>query len=375
VVGTAIDILVDFAISGFRIEVYNKELQLIVDYLNENINSSVLNKDFLFAYPSGLFNFSKEIAFEWFISGNVFPFSEWKKTRVKGKSYTLPYKIINLNPQSIAIERYNNFTGATRLTYFPGGVVNDSSVDMGISVKNNSSILEETGGSNLGGLMGLLSKESKALDHRFVYHIKRKASGYRLWGVPYLTKIFTAVQSKRKLRYLDDQTIEGLVNYLVVFKIGSQDIESPYHIVDSSRISAFKALIENPNASNMLVWPHDLQIETVGPDGKIMEFKERYDIVDRDIMRSLGVPSALLDGSGSGNVNIMWVSVLSLVERIETVRHDIENYLRVLIKSIADANELAFNSFRVKWKPSNLRDEKTIKTLLLAFYDRGLFTN
>ncbi len=370
VIGTAIDLFVDFTISSLNISTDNEKLNKIIDYLKVNLNKVDLTSDSLFAYPSGINALSKEIASEWFISGNVFPYSTWYVKEIEGSKYRLPTKIINMNPLTIKLERLTGDErklGNVKIKYNPSGYYSNDSDSTTINVKDSNYQTQ----SDIDAIIG--TKKDLSLDCTKIYHIKRKYSGFKLWGIPYLTRSFTAIKAKRKLRYLDDATIDGLVNYIVIFKIGSADVDSPYHKVSYQRLAAFKSLVENPQASNMIVWPHDIDTITVGPDGKILNFKDRYEIVDRDILRSLGIPPVLLDGSG--NQNVTWTAILALVERLESVREAVSDYLTVLIHQIVKENPDAgfeFKDLNIKWGPSNLRDEKTIKTLLLAFYDRGL---
>ena len=367
-VGPVIDIFVDFAINDFEIITDNEQLKNIFLYLKENLNDFKPTDGYLYAYPKGMITFAKEIAFEWFISGNVFPYSETGNFKVEENNYKLPKKIINLNPRSIKIEREGPM-GATKLTYFPGGVNSSNSSSIDATTLNIQNYMSKTGNSSGPSVLDMDKKE--IINHKNIYHIKRRVSGFRLWGQPYLTRIFTAVKAKRKLRYLDDATIDGLVNYIIIFKIGSEDKESPFHKPSRQRLEAFKALINNPQASNMVVWPHDVDMILAGPDGKVLEFKDRYETVDKDILRSLGIPLLLLDGT-SGQAGSSWISILSIVERLENVRADVANYFEYLAGRIAEANNLTYSQFVINWKPTNLRDEKTIKTMLLSFYDRGL---
>lgn len=367
VIGTAIDLFVDFAISNVSIKTDNEELNKLINYLYDNLNKFPTNSDYIFAYPTGLKALIKEITSEWFISGNVFPLNEYFKRDIDGKSYLLPLKTINLNPLAVKIEREPSRLGAVKITYSNTGYYATTSDSNGTSININNTNPSYTSND----LMSMINKNSETkLDHNYIYHIKRKYSGFKLWGIPYLTRTFTAVKAKRKLRYLDDATVDGLVNFLIIFKIGSDDPNSPYHKVSGSRLAAFEALIKNPQASNMIVWPHDIEIITAGPDGKVLDFKQRYEVVDRDIIRSLGAPPVLMDGTGGSSVS--WLPILSLVERLEDVREATADYIRHFISVMAEKNKLEYNEIKIKWSPSNLRDEKTIKTLLLAFYDRGL---
>ena len=184
-----------------------------------------------------------------------------------------------------------------------------------------------------------------------------------------LTKTFAAVATKMKLRLLDNSTTEGLINSVTIFKIGSTDVKSPYHIVKKPRLDAFAGLISNPQSSTILVWGHDLEIETSGPAKDILDFENKYKEVDQEIVRALGIPQILIDGTGTATAG--WVAILALVQRLERVREDISEYMKYILDQIKTENNFK-SEVRFSWYPINLRDEKNIKNLLLSFFDKGL---
>lgn len=351
IVSTTIEILIDFTINRFFVEGIPEESEKVIKYWMDSLNK----KDGEFSI-TGLRNLAEVMAYEWFISGNVIPYERWEVSTIDGNKYKLPVSIKLLNPRAIRIDVNSFVVDQPRYQYNPGFVNELDSTETkffanDLQFKTDRAIID--------------------LDPDRFAHLKRRARDYDVWGIPYLTKIFQAVAYKHKLIKLDTQTIEGLVNMLTVFKIGSPDVKSPYHKVTNQRLKAFSSLIKNPQASSMLVWAHDIDILTTGPDGKIMEFADKYKEADLNIIRGMGVPPILIDGTGSAQA--AWVTVIALVERLEKVRIQFSNYFTYIISKILKMNNMeGADKVKIKWSPTNLRNEKDIKTLLLSFYDRGL---
>jgi hypothetical protein len=354
-VSTGVDIIVDFIFSGFSVEVEDEEEKKIYASFMENVNRKLKTiSDF------GLDSLLKEIGLEYILSGNGFPYSTWEKVKVEEKTYKLPSIIQLMNPKFIQIPAPLFNVGV------PTYIFNPSVVSEKISIIEHQAELKK---------IGITQKKikqlekSRILEPGRIYHIKRKARNYDIWGIPYLTKTFAAVATKMKLRLLDNNTTEGLINSITIFKIGSTDKDSPYHIVKKPRLDAFAGLISNPQASTILVWGHDLEIETAGPSKDILDFENKYKEVDQEIVRALGIPQILIDGTGTATAG--WVAILALVQRLERVREDISEYMKYILDQIKTENNLK-SEVVFSWRPINLRDEKNIKNLLLSFYDKGL---
>lgn len=372
VVSTGLEILIDFTISGYEFSNLSDKLKPLIDHFDFKVNNT-----FDYFVEAGLQPLLSEMASEYFISGNIFPVEEWDDVTIDGKTFNLPVRIKLLNPNNIEIDEtaFSLLEQKLKFTFGNSNKVSDN-------VFTSKDIFSEI--SNLVETSPIFIKDSfkqatlqagpsAELNNDFVSHIKRNARTYDAWGTPYLTKLAQAVTYKQKLWQLDLNTIDGLMNYITVFKIGSPDKDSPFHIPPASRLQAFAALIKNPQASTAMVWPHDIDIITSGPDGKVLNFADKYKEANRAIIQGLGVPPILIDGSGTATA--AFVTILALNKRLEKVRTSLGNYVSHLIVKIAQKNNLESELTGkevLKWFPSDLRNEAQIKQLLLAFYDRGL---
>jgi len=380
VVSTGVDILIDFATTPFEIigKTQNEKVNKIVDWFIDNVNKK--GKSFS---DHGLHALNQTIAHEWFLAGNVIPAEAWSDVIIDGESFKMPDQIELLNPLHIKVSDQAFLAGDKDRLFWTispnvttGGFDDVSTVkDMFRDVDQLKTAIEKNpifSGKPFVNPDDPNSVIGVPLNPERVSHLKRKARHYNQWGVPYLTKAIQPVTYKQKLWQLDMNTIEGMINYITVFKIGSPDVKSPYHKVPRKRLTDFANVLKNPQGSTALIWPHDIEIITAGPSGEVLNFSDKYQEANRAIIQALGVPPILIDGSGAATA--AWVAVLAMVERLEKVRESIANYIEHILMKIGEANDMVeeFSKLRLNWQPVNLRNEAEVKNLLLAFHDRGL---
>ena len=361
-ISTAIDILVDFAITPITLEpTGDKDLDKILEHFNNNINQDNNN-----TLP-GIDPLLQQISLEFYLSGNVFPYEYWEDIDVKEVKVpaSIPTSIILLNPRSINIDEASLAFGKEILYLTLDGKLlsvlkQDGRSNPGIKMLKD--LLSDNDRRRLQGL----SKYSGRImiNTKLISHIKRKARDYEAWGVPYLTKIFAIVAFIKKLRAVDEITAEGLINLMTVFKLGTDE-----HPASANRLKAFAQLLKNPTTSLFLVWYHDLDVKTVGPEGKVLEMSGKYKEAYDELLRGLGVPPVLIDQTGSQDP---YVALLSLAERLETFRTQIKIWLEKTYHKIAVENNKSDIFPRIRWSRTKLFNETQIKNLILAFHDRGL---
>jgi SPP1 gp7 family putative phage head morphogenesis protein len=113
-----------------------------------------------------------------------------------------------------------------------------------------------------------------------------------------------------------------------------------------------------------------LQVKFHKPEGLDTLTQDKYKQVNEDILAGIGVSRVLLDGQGA-NFSTAWVSILSLIERLENARAKIGRWLEGEYRRIAIEN--GFKTYpRVRFNKMNLREDTYIRDVLLAMYDRGL---
>jgi hypothetical protein len=156
------------------------------------------------------------------------------------------------------------------------------------------------------------------------------------------------------------------LNLVTVFKIGSKEFPA-----SDARLRKFANLLKNPKATTTLVWAHDIDILQVGPDGKVLAFKDKYKDAKEDLLVALGIPPILMSYPQNSDA---WVAILALVERLSNWRVIMSLWLQDLCNQISKYNGFTETGITVKWERMNLTIETEVKNLVLAFYDRGLIS-
>lgn len=361
-VGNAVDVLIDFAVTDVKPNATgNKTLDNILQYWFENVNGHNTN-----TLP-GIYNVAQEIALEWFTSGNAFPYTKWSNEVVNKQQFKLPTSITLINPKSIEIPS-GPIAFGQEIIYlkYDSDLLSKIQKD-GRSDPESALIKQAIPRSVLNSIQKKkFGFGGVRLNPKYITHIKRRSKSYQAWGIPYLSRCFAAVSILEKLRELDESISTGLLNLITIFKIGTED-----HPATRDRLRKFANLIRNPKATTTLVWTHDVTVEQVGPDGKILAFKNKYEDAKQDVLTALGVPKTLMSMNQQGDA---WTSILSLIERLTNWRKIISLWLVKIMKQIAQFNGFDDVSLSVKWDRMNLTKESEVKNLILAFYDRGLIS-
>ena len=366
IVGNAIDVLIEFAITKISLEATgSKRLDKLINHFLENVNFD--NN----ATLPGVYPLMNQITLEWFTSGNVFPYVRWDNISIPNinGNFKFPVSVMLLNPQSIKIPK--------------GPVAFGREI---IELKYDSELIEALRSDGRSNRESMLLRSAVPptllrairqtgvntfldgirLDSRFVSHLKRKSRSYEVWGQPYLTRCFTDASILERLRQVDESVATGLLNLITIFKIGTEE-----HPASQLRLNQFAAIIRNPKATTTLVWAHDIDVIQVGPDGKMLQFDKKYKEGKENLMIALGVPPVLSSLSSSGGNP--WVSILSLIERLSSWRTLSTIWLEGICNQIAKENNFK-ERINLKWDRMNLRDDTSVKNLLLSFYDRGLIS-
>jgi len=209
--------------------------------------------------------------------------------------------------------------------------------------------------------------EGIRLNPKYITHLKRRAKGYQAWGTPYLARVFTDAALMEKLRELDESITTGMINLVTIFKVGTEE-----HPASVARLRKFASLLTNPKATTTLVWAHDVEMIQVGPDGKVLQYKDKYKEVKENMLVALGIPPVLMSLPYQGDE---WVSILSLIERLIGWRKRVSLWAEKIIDQIIEFNDFPKDTeVKVAWERMNLVDEQAVKNLVLAFYDRGLLS-
>lgn len=192
---------------------------------------------------------------------------------------------------------------------------------------------------------------------------------YEEWATPQIYPAHKEVSFKRLMRQAEISAMESLKHAITLIKLG--DVKEGF-IPTEEQIERVAAALAGGSQVHHFIHDDLIQGEMLQPDiGKIMDPK-KYTQVDKDIYAALGVSESVMTGNGSFANSFM--SIKLLLEKLETIRCKLENWLRVEIKKIADA--MKFRRLPIiKWGLMNLRDENAERKLWLDLYDRGIVSD
>jgi len=374
--GSVADLLTDFAITRGAFYSDNPELKAALNRWATFVNSTselTKHKGMVFPVP-GLRALSRKIFDDYIVDGDAV-FTLFWQNGVKmdpagdGDALFLPTSMKVIDSTTLNIDPDLAKFGVERLTL----VINDQVKKRILEPETEAdkylrdNIPKEW-------IKQINAGEDIVLDPNVTFHLKRNAKDYQPWGQSYFVKAFGAVAAKRRLQAVDDATIDGLINRFTIFKLGLADREKnpAYHIPSTSRVNALVNILTNQKRSNAAVWPGpDLDVIDIGPDGKILEFDQKYKQADTDILRALHVSSLLIDGSTSGAAADDFISFLSTEVGLDAIRSELELTFTLIAKEIAVANNLEYTNLYYKFETQLLKDQERVKNFALKVFELG----
>lgn len=192
---------------------------------------------------------------------------------------------------------------------------------------------------------------------------------YEDWATPQIYPANKEVMFKRLMRQAEISAVESMKQAITLIKLGN--VEEGF-IPTEEQIERVAAALAGGSQVHHLVWDDLIEGQVLQPNmGNIFDPK-KYEQIDKDIYAALGVSEAVMAGKGSFANSFM--SIKLLLEKLETIRCKLEDWLRVEVKKIADA--MKFRRLPIiKWGLMNLRDENSERKLWIDLYDRGIVSD
>lgn len=192
---------------------------------------------------------------------------------------------------------------------------------------------------------------------------------YEQWATPQIYPAHKEVEFKRMLRQGEISAMESLKHMITLVKLG--DVKDGY-IPTEEQIERVAAALAGGSQTHHLIWDNLIEGQVLQPNlGNIFDPK-KYQEIDKDIYAALGISESVMTGQGSYANSFL--SIKLLLEKLETIRELVEDWLRVEIKKIADA--MSFKRLpQISWGLMNLRDENTERKLWIDLYDRGIVSD
>lgn len=202
-----------------------------------------------------------------------------------------------------------------------------------------------------------------------LYVIYYKKDPWSDWATPMLWRIIDDLKFKQTLRNMDISIAESIQNTVQIFKIG--DVKNGYPPT-AAMFTKLSSMLMNPSKSKQFVWDDLISIESDYPNTGQILGADKYAAVRADILAGLGISEVLIGGEG-GNYASSFLSCRTLLERLETGRDKILNWISIPLMQITKALRLRRPPV-FKFANMSLRDENAEKKMLFELADRNIIS-
>lgn len=208
------------------------------------------------------------------------------------------------------------------------------------------------------------------IDPNRIDMIQYKRDAWRQWATPFIWRVIDDLKFKKLLRDMDISVAESVINTLTFICIG--DTVGGYPPTPEM-FQQLGKLLKTKSKSQTIIWNDLLKVIAEYPPVHEILGKEKYEQVDGDIRSSLGISEVILNGAGKGNFANSFLSIKTLIERLESARNKLMDWLNKQMEIVAKAMDFR-KPATVRLNHMSLSDQEAEKKLLLELADRGMIS-
>lgn len=197
-----------------------------------------------------------------------------------------------------------------------------------------------------------------------------KKDDYQDWPDPIAFAVLDDIKYKKILRAADVQAAQNIIEAITVIKLFQYGKEGEKRPATPGQLNQMADMLLTPvNVKTMLWGSTDVEISTAYPPVESILGTEKYKTVDNDILSAYGVSQVIVNGGEGGNYSNSFLSVKTLMEKLETIRAEVRKWLEKELYRIMQA--FGWKKMPViHFEQMNLRDETAEKQVLLSLFDR-----
>lgn len=208
-----------------------------------------------------------------------------------------------------------------------------------------------------------------------VYHYKK--DDWEVWGRSLIAPIIDDLVMYERLRLADMSALDGAISNIRHWKVGIIDDKNLANSIlpNAEGIAKIRDVIANNVGGGTMDFVTGPEIEFKESETKVHEFlgSEKYETVLNAIYDGLGLPIPLRSNTGGGNATNNFVSLKTLVERMQYLRHILIDFWTKEIKKVQLAMGYKYPAHLV-FDELILSDEATHKDVLMQLVDRQIIT-
>lgn len=284
----------------------------------------------------------------------------------------IPWKYTFLNPISLT-------PIAGDLAIFSGGDVRygiEIPPHLAARIKNPQNIEDKTVVSTMpSDIVNLIRNGIKTipLDPLKVSIFFYKKDDWEQWADPMLYCVMDDLILLNKLKLADLAALDGAISHIRIWKLGSLEPKVAPN-PDAMRKLADTLLNNVGGGSVDLVWGPDLELKETSTEIYKFLGGEKYGPTLNSIYAGLGIPPTLTGAATASGFTNNYISLQTLLERLNYVRMLLTEFWEREIKIVQRA--MGFRQpAQIQFDRMTLTDEGAEKNLLINMYDRGLISD
>lgn len=208
-------------------------------------------------------------------------------------------------------------------------------------------------------------------DKLVISHYKK--DDWQSWADPMTFAILDDLILLEKMKIADLAALDGAISQVRVWTLGNLD--KGLFPSDASIDKLAEILTANPGGGAFdLIWGPDLSVQEYKTDVHHFLGGAKYEPVLRSIYAGLGVPPTLTGEGGASGATNNFVSIQTMIQRLEYVRGKIRDFWEQELHLVQQA--LGFASpAKIQFDMMTLSDEAAQKKLLIDLWDRNLVSD
>lgn len=189
------------------------------------------------------------------------------------------------------------------------------------------------------------------------------------WAVPFVYPALQALYFKDCLRSMEIRACQSIINAVFLYKLGNLKEGFP---AEDEHFERLADMLQMPGSVMNILWNDQISAEVIQPKVEGIFDIDKHKSADHDIMTALGVPE-VLTGGGGGSFSNSFIAVSTVLERLESYRNQVKDWLMGEMKIVADA--MGFQKLpTIRFGRTSLQDEKAYQAFVTGLYDRNILS-
>ena len=208
------------------------------------------------------------------------------------------------------------------------------------------------------------------LDNSKIVAYSYKKDDWDVWASPMLECVLDDLTLLEKMKLADLAALDGAISQIRIWRLG--DLDKGILPTDAAIQKLADILLSNPGGGAFdLIWGPELSFEEVTTNVHNFLGGAKYEPILDSIHSGLGVPPSLTGSSKNTGATNNFISLQTLVQRLEYGRQQVSNFWKNELELLRQAMGWS-KAPDIQFDHMILKDEAAEKALLIQLLDRNL---